>query len=292
MHEAGKLPRLGGKYRAGPVHSVKGVEACEQPLYCVRGPASVAVTELPSRCGHSKMCAARCSGVRYPPHRIVPRDVHLASIGTPPGDVFARPSWAVAYDRHMLRKGARRVYAQVVSDGWSTAVQRTVTDSLHGQVSAVGLPEDRTEDHGDLLVVTAPVVFAPGAVRALTRSATSPGRVVTRVMMPGGGPTDVALWSAAWLSRHSVDLQQLPELGLEFDRVHLPHGDPQARAWVRADEVGIALLAPDTAETRRWALVEGLRLWGRRATSSVRSALGQVRRTRALARQRRRHFRG
>lgn len=190
----------------------------------------------------------------------------------------------------MLRNPTRRVRALLVPEGWPPGAQRTVTASVQAQVSAVVRAEEVTEDGGDLLVVTAPMVFAPGAVAALLRCASSPDRVVTRVMVPGGEPTDVALWSMAWLSRHGVDLQRVPELGLTFDREHLPHDDPQVRAWVRADEVGISRQSPGTTGAR-WSVRAGLRLWGDRATASVRAALGQVRRTQALARQRRRQLR-
>lgn len=208
----------------------------------------------------------------------------------PPGAAFAPAGRAVTYDRFMLRRQTRRVQALVVCDGWSAHAQRTVTASVHAQARAVDLSEDLADGRGDVLVVTAPVLLAPGAVAALRRSARSPDRVVTRVLLPGGEPTDVALWSGAWLHRHGVHLHRVPELGLEFDRVHLPRDDPQARAWVRADDVGISALGPEAAAGRRGSVLAGVRLWARRATASARGGLGQIRRARALARQRRRHF--
>ena len=189
----------------------------------------------------------------------------------------------------MLRTKTPMVRALVVPDGWARAVEHAVTASLRGQTCAVGTDETLIDTDADLLVVTAPVAFAPGSVRALVRCASSPGRVVTRVMVPGGEPTDVALWSAVWLRRHRVDLQRIGELGLDFDRGHLPHDDPQARAWVRADDVGITALTGVTPSARA-SVIAGLRLRSRHLVSSVRAMLGQARRARALARQRRQRF--
>ena len=195
----------------------------------------------------------------------------------------------MTYDRSMLRTKAPKVHALVVPSGWTAAVEQVVTASLRGQTSAIGSDEALVDADGDLLVVTAPVAFAPGSVRALVRCASSPDRVVTRVMLPGGEPTDVVLWSAAWLRRHRVDLQRIGELGLDFDRGHLPHGDPQARAWVRADDVGITALT-GARPSARGSVIAGLRLRSRHLVSSVRAMLGQARRARALARQRRQRF--
>ena len=180
----------------------------------------------------------------------------------------------------------------VVQDGWSPPVQRAVTASLRRQVSALEVDAGGTVEHSDLLVVTSPVVFAPGGVRALLRFASAPGRIVTRVLLPGGEPTDIALWSAAWLRRQDVDLHRIAEYGLDFDRRHLPGDDPQARAWVRADEVGITPISPGAGRPKGSPLVAGLRLGTGRATTSARAVLGRIRRTRALARQRRQHAGG
>lgn len=188
----------------------------------------------------------------------------------------------------MWPKPAGHVHAVVCSQEWSQPVRRDVLASLHGQVSSVGVGIQPADGEPSvILIVTAPVVFARGAVRRLRRAAERPDRVVTRVLVPGEEPTAVALWSGAWLARRGIGLTELSEGGLDFDRDQLPHADPYVRAWVRADDVGLAQAA-EHADVTRWARAQGVRLGVRRAVGAVRAVLGRLRRTRSLAKQRRR----
>ena len=138
---------------------------------------------------------------------------------------------------------------------------------------------------GAVLVLTRPVLFARGALGRIRRAAAHPDRAVTRVLVPQEDPAAVALWSGAWLSRHGIDPPALLSAGLAFDRAHLPHDDPQARAWVRADDIGL-VRAPEGEALRFWALREGARLHLQDMVGAVRAPLGRVRRRRSLARQR------
>ena len=184
------------------------------------------------------------------------------------------------------------VHALLCTEEWSAASQHAVRMSLREQVAQIGSAAPRLHGEADVvLVVSSPVVFARGAVRRIQQLAAHPDRIVTRVLLPDQDLGGVALWSGAWLRRQGIDLENLPAHGLEFDRDHLSHVDPQARAWVRADEVGVAAFGGDGTEVRHWARTEGVRLQVRRSFAAARSLLGRIRRTRTLSKQRRRQGR-
>lgn len=181
------------------------------------------------------------------------------------------------------------VHAHLCTQGWPAASQHAVRTSLRNQVAQIGSADLRLDGQVNaVLVVTAPVVFARGAVQRLHQLAAHPDRIVTRVLLPDQDLGAVALWSGAWLRRQGIDLENLPAYDLEFDRDHLPQVDPQARAWVRADEIGVATCNGDGTQVSRWARSEGVRLQARRSLAAARSLLGRVRRRRNLAQQRRR----
>ncbi|WP_147917977.1 hypothetical protein [Ruania zhangjianzhongii] len=181
------------------------------------------------------------------------------------------------------------VHALLCTQEWSDASQHAVAMSLQDQVAQIGSADLLRHLQTDaVLVVSSPVVFAHGAVKRIQHLAAHPNRIVTRVLLPDQDPGGVALWSGAWLRRQGIDLENLPAYGLAFDRAHLSHVDPQARAWVRADEVGVATFNGAGTDVRRWARTEGVRLQVRRSLVAARSLLGRVRRGRTLSRQRRR----
>ncbi len=198
----------------------------------------------------------------------------------------------MTYDGGVRREPIAPVRAVVTWAHWSADERAAVRASLRGQVAQVrAVDEPAAPGRGPVLVVTSPVVFAWGAVDRLRARAEQSGRVVTRVLVPQAEPTSVALWSAAWLDRSAVRPDLLVEGGLDFDRERLPHGDPQVRAWVRADEIGAQRFTGDRAAALRWAGVEGVRLTVRHGVKTVRHALGPLRRATTLALQRRAHGR-
>lgn len=185
------------------------------------------------------------------------------------------------------------VQAIVCVDDWPEPVRVAVLASLRGQVAQVvaeagGL---QSASGADVLVVTGPVVFARGALARIRAQLDEPGRAVVRVLVPGEDPASVALWSGEWIARAGVDAESLMSGGLDIDRKQLPHDDPRARAWVRADDVGIARCT-DPGRAAGWSRREGVQLSLRRVLTSLRSLLGQAKRRRHLARQRRQHEKG
>lgn len=204
----------------------------------------------------------------------------------------------------------------VVHRGSASAAELSATlSSLVGQVSAVQLvattPDDvgtapaddallpasverlvRSSVHPDaverVLVVPAGVVLARGAVARLTARAAAPGRVVTRVLVPGlAAERPLALWRGDWVRGAGLDAGSIATAGVELDRERLDHGDPRVRSWVPADEVGAALVPQTGPSLARWSWRTGARLSVRSRVAVVRSRLGQLRRSRALGKQRR-----
>lgn len=161
----------------------------------------------------------------------------------------------------------------------------TASAKPHGTViaSADGVDADDT-----ILLVSGPVLFAAGSVRYLRQVADIPGRVVTRVLVPGLEADRVALWSASWVREHRLDLVDIARADVAFDRKWLSHDSPQARAWIRADELGIAARHEVSIDGKAWARSEGRRLRLRRAYGKIRRRVGVVKRQVSLWRQRRR----
>ena len=180
--------------------------------------------------------------------------------------------------------------------------------SLAGQVTAVRLVGATPDDGASLperfarlvrssvdpdavelvLVVPAGVVLARGAVARLAARAAVPGRAVTRVLLPDlGAERPVAAWRGDWVRSAGLGADVLATAGVEVDRERLDHADPRARAWVPADEIGAALVSQCGPSLARWSWRTGTRLAVRSRIADVRSRLGQLRRARALRKQRR-----
>lgn len=193
----------------------------------------------------------------------------------------------------MKRPDGARVLAVLAAQGWPQEQVEAVSASLVGQVSRIEVLAGDSGCHvlpagSDefVLVLAAPVISARGAVERLQRAADDRSAVV-RVLLPGGAATDVALWSTGWLHHSGLGLAQLADLDLAADRARLPHQDPHARVWVRADDVGLARFGDVPADHARWARAEGIRLLTGEAVATGRGWLGRVRRALSLRQQRR-----
>jgi len=144
-----------------------------------------------------------------------------------------------------------------------------------------------------LLVAPGGVVFAVGAVRRVVAQTEVPGRRVSRVFLPGLGPQEhLACWSASFLRSYQGSIAALVDADLAFDREHLSHSSPQARTWLPAHAVGVALTSEIGGDLARWSRRTGLALDARGVwTKSVRGPAGAVRR-RLLRRRHRRQGAG
>lgn len=139
-----------------------------------------------------------------------------------------------------------------------------------------------------VLVAPARAAYARGAVRRLLADLATPGRCLTCVLVPGSEVgARLACWAADWLTGWSGTLSELVDADLDFDRRHLPPGSPVARAWLRADVVGIAPAASVGEDPDRWARRTGLALDRDAAVAAARAPLGAARRRASRWRQRR-----
>lgn len=140
---------------------------------------------------------------------------------------------------------------------------------------------------GAILTTTAQVAFADGSLSRLADNAAAPGRIVTRVLVSGAGDVPIAWWSAAWAADHGLTPLDLAGADLAFDRTHLPHDSPQARAWVRGDDLGVVPVENIGTDVMAWARAEGRRLDRYEHVAALRSRAGAVKRRWMLRRQRR-----
>ncbi|AXH96757.1 hypothetical protein [Ornithinimicrobium avium] len=138
-----------------------------------------------------------------------------------------------------------------------------------------------------LLVVPGRAALARGAVRRVLADLATPGRCLTCVLLPGDGLLRVAAWAPRWLADWQGSLADLVDADLAFDREHLPTGSPLARAWLRADAVGVSAAADVGADPAGWARRTGLLLDRDAVVASVRAPLGAARRRMARRGQRR-----
>lgn len=194
--------------------------------------------------------------------------------------------------------------AQIAAVGLVNCVQTllTQTESVHViNVSAAvgdelrarfgkGIGSLATITSGQALLLTsARAVFASGSTRRMSWHSEMPGRCLTRVLLPGiGGQNLVRCFSAKWLASFDGDLADLVRADLTFDRQHLPTSSPTARAWVRGDELGVALAANVDGDLSAWqrrvgAQLDVQRWWGQQ----VRARAGVARRRLSRRRQRR-----
>lgn len=139
-----------------------------------------------------------------------------------------------------------------------------------------------------LLVTSGRVAFAWGSVHRLRQQSEIPGRCVTRVLLPGpDGGELTRCWSRQWLASFEGELGDLLRADLSFDREHLPHSSPTARAWVRGDELGLALTADVGDNLIAWHRRVGVHLGASRWWSNhIRARAGVARRHMARRRQR------
>lgn len=142
---------------------------------------------------------------------------------------------------------------------------------------------------GAVLTTTAHVVFAHGSLSRLAISATTPGRIVTRVLLSTDPDARTAWWSAAWAAQHGFTIMDLARADLAFDRTHLRHDSPRARVWVRNDDIGVVSTADAGPDVASWARAEGRRLARHARMATLRARAGEVKRRWMLLRQRRRH---
>jgi hypothetical protein len=149
------------------------------------------------------------------------------------------------------------------------------------------VPARELRTAGSVLVTPAKVAFAVGSLSRLSARADTPGRVVTRVFVPGLDRDEgVAWWSAEWAAERDLTATDLAGAGVEFDRTHLPHESSRVRAWVRADEIGIASVADIRPGVQAWSRTEGRRLGRNNWYTAVGSRAGVVKRRLALRQQR------
>ncbi|RIK11610.1 MAG: hypothetical protein DCC50_14200, partial [Acidobacteria bacterium] len=153
---------------------------------------------------------------------------------------------------------------QVVLDGRGAGPEElaAASASLLAQVEGPLLDATATlRPDVPLLVVPGHVVLARGAVRRLLSDLATPGRCLTCVVAPGSATlTRVTAWAPRWLAHWPGTLADLVDADLAFDREHLPTGSPVARAWLRADAVGVAAAADVGPDPAGWARRTGLLL--------------------------------
>lgn len=150
-------------------------------------------------------------------------------------------------------------------------------------------PADSVRQDAPLLITSGHVVFAAGAVRQIVRHTQVPGRVVTRVFIPGlPEGAHVTCWSSTWVSAHVAHPSELLDAGLIYDAKHLPPGSPTTRSWVRGDELGVSLRDEVSGKVSIWAARTGAALYAQRWWGqSVRAPAGATKRRLARRRQRR-----
>lgn len=142
-----------------------------------------------------------------------------------------------------------------------------------------------------VLVGSGKVCWSSGAVRRVLADLATPGRSLTRVVVHGLPVSEgqIACWAPGWTADFTGTPAELARVDLDFDRAHLPRSSPVARSWLRADAVGVALVAEVGGNPRRWARRTGLQLSGQRLAASVRAPLGALRRRVRRRGQRRRY---
>lgn len=142
-----------------------------------------------------------------------------------------------------------------------------------------------------VLVVSGRLCWATGGVRRILADLSVPGRSLTRVVVHGLPLAEgqVACWAPEWLAGFSGTPGELSAADLRFDRQHLPHDSPVARSWLRADAVGVALVAEVGQPPQRWSRRTGRDLARQELLSRARAPLGALRRR--VRRSRHRHLR-
>lgn len=140
-----------------------------------------------------------------------------------------------------------------------------------------------------VLVTSGHLCWAAGSVRRVLKDLATPGRSLTRVLVPGlpAAEGQAACWGPQWLAGFTGSVTDLVDADLAFDRDHLPRASPLARSWVRADAIGLAPVAEVGADSaQRWSRMAGLDLARQELLASVRAPLGSARRRLGRRRQR------
>lgn len=140
-----------------------------------------------------------------------------------------------------------------------------------------------------VLVTSGRVCWGAGSVRRVLKELATPGRSLTRVLVPGlpAGQGQVACWSAQWLDGFAGSVVDLVDADLAFDRIHLSRESPLARSWVRADVIGLAPATEvGTGDVGRWSRLTGVALARQELVASLRAPLGAARRRLTRRRQR------
>ena len=139
-----------------------------------------------------------------------------------------------------------------------------------------------------VLVGSGRLCWATGGVRRVLTDLSVPGRSLTRVVVHGLPMAEgqVACWAPEWVAGFSGTPEELTVAGLQFDRRHLPHDSPVVRSWLRADAVGVALVAELGESPERWSRRTGRVLARHELMSRVRAPLGALRRRARRSRHR------
>lgn len=153
------------------------------------------------------------------------------------------------------------------------------------------LPAQRLRHGVPVLVTSGQVCFAAGAVRRIVKQLRMPGRLLTRVLVPQRPSVagQVACWGPTWSSGYSGTLEQLIDADLDFDREHLSRESSLARLWIRADEVGVALVSAVGPDPRQWSRRVERDLRRQDLLALTRAPAGAVRRRFDRRAQRRRY---
>ncbi|MGB7449425.1 MAG: hypothetical protein WA892_09890 [Ornithinimicrobium sp.] len=169
-------------------------------------------------------------------------------------------------------------------------VEPATMTSLHGRFGARVKAADHIRPGVPLLVSPGEVAFSSGAVRRIARHTNVPRRCVTRVFLPGVDDDQYpSCWSSAWLGAYQGSLASLVDADLSFDRRHLPARSAQARSWLTAEGVGVALMKAEAEAPTVWARRTGWSLDAQHLFARlVRGPAGGVRRRAARRRHRRR----
>lgn len=140
-----------------------------------------------------------------------------------------------------------------------------------------------------VLVASGRVCFAACCVRRILAELSTPGRMLTRVLVPDAPVVEgqVACWSPQWVAGYDGTLEGLVDADLDFDREHLPRRSSVVRSWIRADDVGVALASRVAEEPQRWSRRMGRELVLQELVTGARAPAGALRRRIDRSEQRR-----
>ena len=145
-----------------------------------------------------------------------------------------------------------------------------------------------------VLVASGRVCFASCCVRRILAEVSTPGRLLTRVLIPHAPVVEgqVTCWSPQWIAGYAGTLEGLVDADLDFDREHLPGRSSVVRSWIRADAVGVALastVGEGREDPQRWSRRVGRELVLQELVAGARAPAGALRRRIDRSEQRRRY---